>query len=118
MQVFGRLKEAQIENTDALTLIERYSSPETLIYIDPPYLQSLRKRNMYKYEMTDKQHVELLELIKQSKSMICLSAYDNELYNNYLKGWYTAEKKTTAQNGLPRTEKLYMNYAPNLFGLV
>ena len=83
MQVFGRLKEAQIENTDALTLIERYSSPETLIYIDPPYLQSLRKRNMYKYEMTDKQHVELLELIKQSKSMICLSAYDNELYNNY-----------------------------------
>lgn len=117
-KVCERLKEAQIENTSALTLIERYNSPETLIYIDPPYLQSLRKRNMYKYEMTDKQHVELLELIQQSKSKICLSAYDNELYNDYLKGWYTDEKKTTAQNGLPRTEKLYMNYAPNLFGLV
>lgn len=117
-KVCDRLKEAQIENTDALTLIERYNSPETLIYIDPPYLQSLRTRNMYKYEMTDKQHVELLKLIMQSKSKICLSAYDNELYNDYLKGWYTAEKKTTAQNGLPRTEKLYMNYAPNLFGLV
>ena len=118
MQVFGRLKEAQIENTDALTLIERYNSPDTLIYLDPPYLQSLRKRNMYKCEMTNKQHVELLELIKKSKSKICLSAYDNELYNDYLKGWYTAEKATTAQMGLHRTEKLYMNYQPDLLGLV
>lgn len=117
-RVCERLKEAQIENTDALTLIERYNSPETLIYIDPPYLQSLRKRNMYKYEMTEAQHIKLLELITQSKSKICISAYDNELYNDYLKGWYTAEKKTTAQMGLHRTEKLYMNYAPNLFGLI
>ena len=117
-EVCDRLKKAQIENTDALTLVKAYNSPDTLIYLDPPYLQNLRKRNMYKYEMTDMQHVELLQLITQSKSKICLSAYDNELYNEILKGWYTAEKKTTAQNGLPRTEKLYMNYQPDLFGLV
>lgn len=116
--VCGRLKGAQIENVDALKLIERYDDSETLLYLDPPYLQSIRRRNMYACEMTGKQHIELLELIKQSKSKVVISAYDNELYNDYLKGWYTDEKKTTAQNGLPRTEKLYMNYAPNLFGLV
>lgn len=114
LKICNRLKEAQIENTDALTLIERYNNSDTLIYLDPPYLQSLRKRNMYKYEMTEKQHIELLELIRTSSSNICLSAYDSELYNEYLKDWYTAEKKTTAQMGKHRTEKLYMNYPPNL----
>ena len=57
------------------------------------------------------------KLLLQSKSKVCLSAYDNELYNKYLKGWYTAEKKTIAQMGLSRTEKLYMNYQPDLLAL-
>ena len=114
LKICGRLKEAQIENTDALTLIERYSNSDTLIYLDPPYLQSLRKRNMYKFEMTEAQHLELLRLILKSKSKICLSAYDNGLYNDYLKDWYTSEKPTTAQMGKRRVEKLYMNYPPNL----
>ncbi len=112
--VCKRLKEAQIENINALTLIERYNNPETLLYVDPPYLQSIRKRNLYKYEMTDMQHIELLELLKTSKSKVCLSAYNNQLYNDMLEGWYSVEKQTTAQGGVKRTEKLYMNYAPNL----
>lgn len=113
----SRLKEAQIENVDALTLIERYNNENTLIYCDPPYLQNLRKKNMYKHEMTDKHHIELLELLKVSKSKIILSGYDNELYNKVLDGWNTAEKKTIAQMGLPRTEKLWMNFDFNLFQL-
>lgn len=116
-EICGRLKDAQIECTDALTLIKAYNSAETLLYLDPPYLQSLRKHNMYAYEMTERQHVELLETIIKSKSKVCLSAYDSALYNEYLKGWYIAEKRTTAQMGLQRTEKLYMNYAPDLLAL-
>lgn len=110
-----RLKEAQIENTDALRLIERYNDENTLIYCDPPYLQSLRKKNMYKHEMTDEQHIELLKLLKESNSKIILSGYDNELYNSELTDWNTAEKQTTAQMGLHRTEKLWMNFDMNLF---
>lgn len=112
--VCDRLKDAQIENIDALTLIERYNNPDTLLYIDPPYLQSLRKHNLYKYEMKDIRHIELLELLKVSKSKICLSAYDSELYNGMLKDWYINEKPTQAQGGRMRVEKLYMNYAPCL----
>ncbi len=115
--VCGRLKDAQIENVDALKLIERYDDPETLLYLDPPYLQSIRWRNMYACEMTDDMHAELLELIIKSKSKVIISAYDNGLYNEYLKGWYTAEKNTIAQAGKHRTEKIYMNYAPDLFSL-
>ncbi len=105
-----RLKNAQIENIDALTLIERYNSENTLIYLDPPYLQSLRKKNMYACEMSDEKHIEMLEIIKNSKSKIILSGYDNDLYNTELKDWSTAEKETTAQMGLHRTEKLWMNF--------
>ena len=105
-----RLKNAQIENIDAIELIKRYDDKDTLIYCDPPYLQSLRKRNMYAVEMSDEKHIELLEALMKSKSMIILSGYDNELYNCELKGWNTAEKTTTAQMGLHRKEKLWMNF--------
>lgn len=117
MNCCERLKEAQIENTDALTLIERYDNENTLIYLDPPYLQNLRKKNMYKCEMSDEQHIEMLRLIKKSKSKIILSGYDNDLYNSKLFNWVTAEKETIAQMGLHRTEKLWMNFELNLFQL-
>lgn len=113
-KICSRLKQAQIENKNALELIETYNSSDTLIYLDPPYLQELRKRNLYKFEMSEAQHEELLELVLQSKSKICLSAYDSDLYNTRLKDWYTDEKKTTVQMGKHRTEKLYMNYQPDL----
>lgn len=111
-RVMERLRDAQIENTEAVELIRRYNTPEVLIYCDPPYLLELRKKGMYKNEMTDAQHLELLKAIRASKAKICLSGYDNELYNDELRDWITDEKPTTAQMGLHRTEKLYMNYDP------
>lgn len=110
IQIASRLKEAQIENTDALTLIERYNDENTLIYCDPPYLKDIRKKNIYAVEMDTKKHMQLLDVLKRSKSKIILSGYDSELYNSELVGWFTAEKKTTAQMGLHRTEKLWMNF--------
>lgn len=109
-----RLKEAQIENTNALTLIARYNDKDTLIYCDPPYLRNLRKKDMYAVEMEDAEHIRLLELLKKSKSKIVLSGYDSDLYNQELKDWFTAEKQTTAQMGLHRTEKLWMNFNPGM----
>lgn len=41
-----------------------------------------------------------------------ISGYDNDLYNSELSDWNTAEKETTAQMGLHRTEKLWMNFQP------
>lgn len=105
-----RLKNAQIENIDALKLIERYNDEKTLIYCDPPYLQGLRKKNMYACEFTNEQHEEMLNVLVQTKSKVILSGYDNEMYNGILKGWRTDEIITTAQMGLHRTEKLWMNF--------
>lgn len=114
LKISSRLKDAQIENTDALTLIERYNDKNTLIYCDPPYLRNLRKKNMYAVEMNDESHRRMLEILKKSKSKIILSGYDNELYNKELDGWYTNQIETTAQMGLHRTEKLWMNFSSQM----
>lgn len=110
-EVCERLKEAQIENIDAIELIRRYNDENTLIYCDPPYLQSLRKKNLYAYETTDEYHFELLEVLKESKSKIVLSGYDNPMYNKLLAEWNTDEIVTTAQMGVKRTEKIWLNFS-------
>lgn len=105
-----RLKNVQIENIDAIELIRRYNHKDTLIYCDPPYLVSLRKKGIYSVDMSENRHIELLNAIKQSSSKIIISGYDNELYNDTLSDWYTDEIVTTAQMGLHRTEKIWMNF--------
>lgn len=109
-EVCCRLKNAQIENAEALTLIERYNHSDVLIYCDPPYLQSLRKRNMYEHEMNDEDHVELLQSILNSNAKVVISGYSNKLYDDFLSGWNTDEIITTAQFGLHRTEKIWTNF--------
>lgn len=107
-----RLKDAQIECIDAIKLCERYNSPDTFIYCDPPYLQSLRKKNMYHHEMTEQQHIELLEVLLASESKVIISGYESELYDSMLRDWHKEKKSTTAQMGLHRTETLWMNFEP------
>lgn len=117
-RITARLKEVQIEHYDALELIKRYDNPDTLIYADPPYLQALRKRNIYKNEMSEADHIALLDTLLRSKSKVILSAYQSDLYDSALKGWYIADKTTQAQFGQPRTERLYMNYQPPALSLL
>lgn len=114
LQCCERLKNAQIENIDALELIGRYNSRDTLIYCDPPYLPSIRKKNLYKHEYDEEQHIQLINTLIKSDSMVILSGYDNDLYNEMLPDWCTAVKNTTVQMGLHRVEKIWMNFIPNI----
>lgn len=108
-----RLKEAQIENQEALRLIERYNHEDTFIYADPPYLLETRKSYIYDHEMTDEQHKELLEALLQFKGKVMISGYDSQMYNTMLKGWHKAKKSTLAENSSKRTEVIWMNYETN-----
>lgn len=106
-----RLLQAQIENQDALKLIERYNKEEVFIYADPPYPLSTRKNYLYEYEMSNEKHMKLLELLKNHKGKVMISSYENELYNKILKGWKKEYKNTTAENSVRRKEVIYMNYS-------
>lgn len=112
MEASKRLLNAQIENLPAVEIINRYNTADVFMYIDPPYLRDTRKPNLYKHEMTDSDHEELLKLLVKHPGRILLSGYENEMYNNYLKGWHKEHKRTQAEAGNIRVETLWMNYEP------
>ena len=91
-------------------MIKRYDTEDVFIYADPPYLHGTRKNYLYKHEMKDSDHEELLNLLIAHPGKILLSGYDNDLYNSILSGWKKAQKVTTAEGGVRRVETLWMNY--------
>ncbi|MBC2196841.1 DNA adenine methylase [Listeria booriae] len=109
--IVRRLKEVQIENQDALKLIERYNRPYVFIYADPPYPLSTRTNRMYANEMTDEDHAELLTILKAHQGPVWLSSYENDLYNEALPNWEKRYFNVTAEAGAARTETLYINPA-------
>ena len=94
----------------AVELITRYDTKDVFIYADPPYLHSTRKNYLYKHEMSDEEHKELLKTLLKHPGKVLLSGYDNELYNELLSGWNKVQKQTRAECGFLRTEVLWMNY--------
>jgi DNA adenine methylase len=108
--VAHRLKMVQIEHRPAVELIKAFNHDNVLVYVDPPYVMSTRSRKMYQHEMTDQDHVELLETLLQHTGPVMLSGYDNDIYNTYLAGWRKESIPARAENSLPRIESLWMNY--------
>lgn len=107
-EVADRLLDAQIDNKTAVEVIKRNNGPEVLIYADPPYVKSTRSLNgdQYRHEMTDQDHIDLLNALKAHSGMVILSGYDCELYNDMLSGWEKECVKTRAERGVERTEFL------------
>jgi DNA adenine methylase len=101
----------QIENKDALLLIEKYNRENVLMYLDPPYLLDTRKRKkIYRHEYSDNEHEELLKKIIVSKAKIIISGYMSDLYSEYLYGWNVDCKKSTDQAGNRKTEYIWRNF--------
>ena len=103
----------QIEHMDALRLIERYNNPDVLMYIDPPYVRSVRKSGaLYAHEMNLAGQKQLLSLITQSRAKIVISGYDSDLYNTALDGWRKASTMSQTTSAKMATEVIWMNYQP------
>lgn len=101
-----RLMNAFIENDCATKVIERYDQPDTLFYLDPPYLPSERcerwKNTAYAAEMDHEDHENLLQKIVKIEGMVIISGYPSELYEDYLHNWSRVQKKSRTTN----TQKL------------
>ncbi len=106
-----RLKGVQIEHLPALELMDRYDTSDVFFYIDPPYPKDIRvDKYLYKYEMTDAEHEEMLAKILSLPERFLISSYRNELYDRMLDGWHIAEHITQTESGHAKTEALYYNY--------
>lgn len=117
--VVDRLRGVTIESRDALQIMAAHDGPNTLHYVDPPYVwetrsggnkRNLRKR-MYRHDMEDQQHLELVTFLKTLKGMVVLSGYPNALYEAELPSWYRVEREAFADGARPRTEVIWINQA-------
>lgn len=114
-QVAERLRGVAIDNLDWREVLERYDSPETLFYCDPPYLPATRKRTRPSdgYGVNDlsaDEHVELLAALQGVRGDVVLSGYPSDLYDSTLVGWARDETVATSLNrGGPAVEVLWSN---------
>lgn len=118
-----RLTGVLIENRPAIEVLRAHDAPETLHYIDPPYLLETRVlqggmktggAGYYRHEMTDAQHLELLEEVLQLRGMVVISGYPNEMYDQALDGWLrvsTGARISAGRGSAIRTEVLWISPA-------
>lgn len=84
---------------------------ETFIFIDPPYLHSTRTNiDLYKHEMTDDDHKQLLSAVLKMNCNVMLIHPKCDLYDTMLKDWRKVEIKIRYHRKTS-IECLYMNYA-------
>lgn len=95
--VHHRLKTVQIENQDWEQLVKDYDGPQTVFYMDPPYIYS--DPGIYDQAWNLEKHKRLLQVIFELEGFVALSGYDNDLYNSM--PWdskYTWETQITASS--------------------
>lgn len=116
-KVVDRLQGVVIENRTAVKVMSAHDGPNTLHYCDPPYIHSTRSgsssstRKNYRHEMTDAEHVELLDFLKTLSGMVVLSGYEHPIYDTALEYWGRYEKIALADGARERTEVLWINPA-------
>jgi DNA adenine methylase len=116
-QVCERLTGVMVENRPALSIIEQHDAPDTLFYVDPPYLLSTRYSGAkhgryYECEMNNGDHFKLLEVLRDVQGMVVLSGYPSSEYDDALQGWSKASTEARISSRLGtalRTECLWIN---------
>lgn len=110
VNISRRLQGVIIERRDALEVIRAQDRPDALFFVDPPYLPSTRTKEGYRCELTQAQHVELLERLLRIKGQAVIAGYPSELYDTMLQGWQRQERAHRAAGSRrPRTEVLWIS---------
>lgn len=125
-KVQERLQGVTIENKNGIELLQELVEDENVFaFVDPPYRPSLRgksARNIYGCEMSEEDHIRLLETIQNAKCKIALCGYRSpegvDLYDKYLlpHGWKCYLLKRVGNTGKAKTGKtmvdeyIWVNY--------
>lgn len=116
--VGSRFAGVLIESREAVKCMRDHDTSTTLHFVDPPYVHDTRiavtRNRPYRFEMTNDEHVVLLEALKTLQGMVIVCGYDSDLYNDMLQGWERVTRATVANGragSVHRTECLWINPA-------
>jgi DNA adenine methylase len=116
VEVCRRLRGVVVENRDASQIIATQDSPDTLFFVDPPYVPTTRNMSTrYRHEMPESAHVALLEKLNAIKGRAMVAGYPSALYDRLLDGWERREHEHYARaNGVRKvTEVLWISPEKN-----
>jgi DNA adenine methylase len=104
-----------VENTDFQQVVEKYDSPTTYFYMDPPYWKTENYYSNHDFDVND--HLRLADCIKGIQGKFSLSYYDfPQLSEWFPKESYRWEQKDFSKAASTKKEKnvgtelLIMNY--------
>ena len=115
----NRLRRVEIRCQPALSLIDELDSPETLFYLDPPYMHESRatKTEYGRFEMTKADHKSLLLRLSKLRGKFLLSGYVTPLYMNaadkfkwHFASWKIVNQASSAKTKEKKVEGLWANY--------
>lgn len=109
--VIERLQGVVVLNRDACEVMAGHDGPETLHYVDPPYILDTRadQSRDYAVELTNSDHESLLDFLDGLEGMVMLSGYPHQIYDERLRKWGRITRKALADGAKERTEVLWLN---------
>ena len=115
-----RLRGVVIENRDAWEVMRQHDGPETLHYVDPPYMHETRNMKRgnaaYEMELSPEDHEVLLERLQTLSGAVIVSGYRTELYDDKLSTWSRVDRAAKADGARDRIESLWLNPAAGRHG--
>ena len=81
--IAASVRDVTFEVRNVLDAITMYDAPDTLWYMDPPYVHGTRvSTGLYVHEMTDGQHLALAMRLRTLKGACVVSGYRHSLYDS------------------------------------
>lgn len=81
-----RLRGVLIEALDFREVFDKYDAPETVFYLDPPYVPETRAvgtRVAYHEEMSELDHIDFVNRVLTLRGKVIISGYDHEVYKPF-----------------------------------
>ena len=120
-EVHERLRRVEIWERPALEAIKALDGPDLFALVDPPYLHSTRttKTEYGDGEMSEEDHIELLDLLATTECKWMLCGYASEMYDEYRRrhNWFRQEFEIAnhasgKEEKQVKTEVIWCNYLP------
>jgi DNA adenine methylase len=109
----GRLRHVQLECDDALRVITRFDTADTLTYADPPYPAATRGErwatSAYAHELSDAGHRRLADVLHAIRGMAVISGYPGSLYCELYAGWPVVTRRARTNGARAATEALWLS---------
>lgn len=116
--VIERFQGVVVERRGAMDIARQHDQPDTLHYLDPPYMPETRsaksrksgeRYHCYAHEMTSDDHQSFLLAVRDLVGSVVLSGYPSAMYDDALAGWRRVSCSALADGAKKRTEVLWLN---------